>query len=560
MNKKICGIFSIILACVIETPTNAAVKVKNNNRSYADAYNQVVAVREQAAYMNSNTPYATTASATENLPVAVDDKNLADSILNNKSTDVSRADLDACSMIYPGGIFRWGVAESGVRRSNDSTCISVIELRDVNNRVLATTTVAAGDTIKCNVDYFPAHGMSSDLRNGKIEVPADEPPTLKDVEAVMNEEQKQNAGIKIAAGTIIAGLAGNMLSPKEAGDTKLLGTGKSQIAGTLVAGGIGASVMAASSYSGKVAGDTIKSTAVNAASGMAVGNMMAGVSGSGSAIKIKKCSVDGVEKDCVYGKLQKKDAAELVNANETYFIDKSGTTYKCDGEYAKCVPVQKPVAIILDGNVDFATVDFDKNQTLEDTTEQCTWSDTEYKMTECKKGHTRTGTFYKIMSAKKATSSRSAYAVFDHIPAKFGGYSYSDFNKSSVFSNPMYYVRNSNGSVGSCLYNCYGTNSTSETKDDYQFEPMNENATDGDVVDLSNQARIKGTLVGAGAGGAMGALSGYQGAKSEIEQRWTDAIRVYNDSLTNFYCATGTRYLSQYNDYLEIPRLQQSEQ
>ena len=111
--------------------------------------------------------------------------------------------------------------------------------------------------------------------------------------------------MKIAAGAIIAGVAGNLLAKQDTsktGDSKIpLGTGKTQLLDTAVGAATGAGIMAVSSYTGKVAGDTIKSTAVNAASGMLIGNMMAGANGGDSVITTTKCSVNGIEHDCVVG-------------------------------------------------------------------------------------------------------------------------------------------------------------------------------------------------------------------------------------------------------------------
>ena len=85
------------------------------------------------------------------------------------------------------------------------------------------------------------------------------------------------------------------------------------------------------------------------------------------------------------------------------------------------------------------------------------------------------------------------------------------------------------------------------------FHPIYRNAEDGNLIDFGNKARLKSTLTGAGIGGVMGAFAGYQGAKQDVEERWVSAVREYNDSLTKFYCATGTRFLSQYNDVVTIP-------
>ena len=293
MKNKICKIslFSAILACLVGQDALARVNVKKAGAgNYASAYNQVNAVRQQAAYMEEQQYLATTASATDTLPVAVDDPELARSIMNNTSTMVSAVDLDNCSMIYPNGVFKWGVPESGIRKTPAQQCIAVVELRDANsNTVLATTTLAAGDSLKCNIDSFPEAGWENAL--GKVELPADEAPTMADAEAALNQEQKQNAGIKIAAAALVGGLAGNFLGPKEAGNNKMLGTGKGQLTGTAIGAVSAAGIMAASTYSGKVAGDTIKSTAVNAAAGAVVGNMAAGASGGEAVLEIKKCKV-----------------------------------------------------------------------------------------------------------------------------------------------------------------------------------------------------------------------------------------------------------------------------
>ena len=84
--------------------------------------------------------------------------------------------------------------------------------------------------------------------------------------------------------------------------------------------------------------------------------------------------------------------------------------------------------------------------------------------------------------------------------------------------------------------------------------PMYIDAEDGPIVDLGNKARLKTTLIGAGAGGALGAFTAYEGAQSDIDDRWVSAVREYKDSLQKFYCATGSRFLSYYNDPVFIPK------
>ena len=82
---------------------------------------------------------------------------------------------------------------------------------------------------------------------------------------------------------------------------------------------------------------------------------------------------------------------------------------------------------------------------------------------------------------------------------------------------------------------------------------MYVSAEDGGVIDLDNKARLKGTMIGAGVGGAAGAFTAYQGAQSDIDERWVSAVREYKDSLEKFYCATGNRFISYYNDIAVVP-------
>jgi hypothetical protein len=86
------------------------------------------------------------------------------------------------------------------------------------------------------------------------------------------------------------------------------------------------------------------------------------------------------------------------------------------------------------------------------------------------------------------------------------------------------------------------------------FKPLEVDSSDGGVIDMSNKARLGGTLTGAGIGGGVGAFTAYQGAQSEIDERWVAAVREYKDLLQKFYCGTGTRFLSFYNDTVVIPK------
>ena len=589
MKRKICKIslFSAILASVTALPSDAAVRTKNSNRSYADAYNQVNAMRYQAEHMNATATNATTASATANLPVMVSDEKLASAILNNTS-ETTMEHLELCSMIYPNGVFRWEIPESGIRQNQKPQCVAVVSLVDANtNAVLATTTLAAGDAMKCNIDSFPESGMN-EVALKKTLLPADVAPTMEDVVAVMNEEQKQNAGFKIAAGTIISAVAGNALAKKDAGDSGILGTGKNQIKGTAIGAVTGAGIMAASSYTGKVAGDTIKSTAVNAASGMIIGNMLAGQSSEGGILVVQNCKIEqgtagnvdqgttigAISKgdhDCIAGQISEKDTQQIcsfdvegdncaTNPDAIYLIASRGNSVKkCtqNGATLKCEPFYKElvdVNVVLANGTDTKRLKDIKESDFESIVRfaPAEGSDSVF---ESLQGAQKDTTFYKVHSAYTVTNTKNAYIVFPKSiqfeSGGLGGHKVSELEKIKSKQDYVYMYRNSDGSVGSPI---------TTSKDKLDFTPISGNASDGGLVDLSNQARTKGTIAGAAAGGALGGFAGYQGAQSEITDRWTTAIREYQDSLSNFVCQTGTRFLSQYNDYVEIPTLKDSDQ
>ena len=576
MTDRLCKIslFSAILASVISMPAVARVTVKKSG-SYAGAYNQVMNVRQQAEYMSANQIIATTNSATSTLPVAVDDANLEQDILNNNATDVNTDVLENCSMIYPTGVFRWGIPEAGIRKNPMNQCIAVVELRDANtNKVLAQTTLASGDAMKCNIDMFPESGWLKELED--VTLPLDAEPTIAQVEEIMNIEQRQNAGLKIAAAAIISGIAGNMLAPKEAGDTKLLGTGKTQLIDTAIGATAGAGIMAASTYTGKVAGDTIKSTAVNAATGMVVGNMAAGMSGGNGILYTTKCEVDGTEYDCIVGKIRipTKDSQYTYAApgEYIYLINRKKDLLRCkasectnitvsdDTCVKTCDPERSGELINIKVNTNngkklLSSIETDDDWWGKITSKKYRKTDEIFEDVSAISGSNETDPNVYTIVEEAITGStggdRLAYAVFNSLPRRLNGYKTSEW-ESLLANNPRYFSRNLDGTVGDEF-------KTVKNDEPPIFIYTQRDASDGALVDLSNEARNKATITGAVAGGARGGFAGYQGAKQEVSERWTAAIREYNDSLSNFVCMTGARFLAKYNDYAEIPEMRKSE-
>ncbi len=535
MKTKTCNItlFSALVAC-FSGMSDAAFADSRGVKAYADAYNQVNIIREQQAYLDAQAAAAVQpASATVDLPVAVEDEKLARAITENKS-DTKISDLERCSMIYPNGVFKWGIPQSGIRKNQKPQCIAVVNLVDAETKsILATTTVAAGDAMRCNIDMFPEEGYEVALSN--VELPADEPPTMKDAEKALNKEQKHNAGIKIAAAALIGGLAGNMLGPKKKDDDKLLGTGKMQLLTTAAGAAGAAGLMAASSYSGKVAGDTIKSTAASATAGMLAGNMAAGLMSSESVLGTTKCTVKvgdkSEEMDCVPGRAYK------ATDTETVYMTKGGTTvYTCNknNDQFSCTSYDF-IDLTINGKSIEKITDWDSidGAICKETDGGSTYSAstcTEENVEKLFKGQ-----------GKKYSEDWAAYAVFKKdLPTKPLGYKVGDFDKLKKNPGVIYYERKSDNTVGNKL------------NQSVSFEPAARNAQDGSIIDLNNEARAKATMLGTAAGGALGGFSGYQGAQAEIVDRWTTAMREYDEYLLKFYCATGTRYLNKYNEYFEI--------
>lgn len=567
MTDKLCRIslFSAILACTTGIPPVSLADSRVNS-SYAGAYNQVLAMQQQQEYVDSvvDTPQIQTASTTATLPVEVEDARLAAKIKNNTSDSVTISDLEKCAMIDIRGVFKWGVPKSGMRQTLQPQCIAVVDLVDYNTKkVLATTTVAAGDAIKCNIDEFPESGYLPAL--GEVILPADNPPTEKDVEKALNKEQKQNAGFKIAAAAIIGGLAGNALSPKESGDSKLLGTGKKQMAGSAIGALAAGGIMAASSYSGKVAGETIKSGAVNATAGMIVGNMAAGMSNTGSVLATAKCTLGKQEHDCVIGHFYKKIAPlpekQRVNKEEKsveYYTTSTGnSTYYCyeDNQRTKCTSFNKPLQ-----NISLVTVD--KKSVLLSSTKPADFGVNNRfepfyirnNQLEAKSQNDNEQAYFQIDTAWVSSVAKMAYAVLDNLPSKTFGYKVSDFESSLKKKVTGYYVRyNNTTTVGNRLDQKDGKTINAA---EYTFTPAARSSEDGGIIDLSNEARAKATMAGAGAGAALGGFVGYQGAQSEISERLVTALNDYTNSLNNFYCTTGKRFMSFYNGLAEVPSYQ----
>ena len=558
--------YSLFAALIGAMPycADAAMRVGNNSRSYAQAYQQVNSMRNpvQTAQPQTQQMVVVTPSTDveNNLPVRVADEELAQEIATQPTDSAAYDRLTQCAMIYPNGEFAWDSPTIGSGVGGADTCVAVVELRGYQagpngeDLVLARANLAAGDRITCNIGSFPESTMITSAVES-FTFPADRAPTMDDVVAQMNQEQKQNAGMKIVAGALIGGLGGNMSGANDPGNDSLLGTDRGKVQNTVIGALSGAALMAGNAYAGKVAGDTILSVGVNAAAGGVVGNMSA--SGD-SVLRIERCEINGESTTCLWGALVTSTALP-VSQTAYYNID-TGVTYVCDANGNNCNE-QDLVSIRLTAFPDNTVDELERDQIIEtinmDAGKQYFMAIENGKIS--------------IVSASDATSANSEYAdnidgsrgifakiasagtIDQQIPAmiqmtdKAFGMTSEDWRewKSANGAGRPIYGRSGNG-VAYAL---------SEPGDINNFYPMMQDATDGSLIDFGNKARLKSTLIGAGVGGALGGFAGYQGAQLDVQNRWVSAVREYEDSLSKVYCATGNRYLSSYNDMVFIPTM-----
>lgn len=559
-----------LLAAFLPSVAMGGIRVGNASRNNAQGYQQVNEMRYGAADANQAAMMAQAANA--ELPIPVSDSKISDSIKNgDANAESNMARLEQCAMIYPDGEFEWARPTLGRGAGGAIGCTAVVEMRavgaakDGGDAILARGNLAVGDIVECNISNFPE---SSHLTAaGEIEFPADRAPTMDDVVKAMNQEQKQNAGIKIAAGAILGGLGGNVAGAPEPGSDNLLGGGKAKTQSTIVGALGGAALMAGNAYTGKVAGDTILSAGVNAAAGAVVGNVVAA---GDSVLRIMPCTVDGQDKKCLWGYWEETES--LPDGAVAYVSAKSPSNFKvCDQEDGKetcefaeldidaaTIPGYTHEKVVTDKDgteskqqvftqtnratgdkIDIETI-FRQDQFQHATDKTC------YKNGKMESGWTScqdpwvklSGTVYKVTSSTPAM-------VVDVEDKTFGWKKeeWSDFLKK--YSNAEVVGRSGAGIATNLA-------AGKKTLADDGFRPAYQDSEDGGIVDISNKARLKGTLTGAGVGGGMGAFSGYQGAQKDIEDRWLLAQEEYRGRLSKIYCATGNRFLSTYNSVIEI--------
>ena len=547
----------LLLCCpyvfgLVSNSANAAVKIGNLSRANkAQAYQQINETRYQADLANQQAMMqaAAVAAIPQELPVAVPDQELAQQIQSgDPQATVSMAQLEKCSKIYPNGQFEWSKPTVGRGAGGAKTCVAVVEMRAAQagpngeDLVVARGNLAAGDFVKCNISAFPQATWLQDA--GNVEFPADAEPTREEVVAVMNEEQKQQAGLKILAGGLVAAFAGNAMGDNDPGKDGVLGTSKSKLKSTAVGALGGAGLMAASAYGGKVGGDVIMSAGVNVAAGALIGNMSAA---GDSVLRVEKCVIDGRETSCMYGKLiEQKNPIE---SYKTAYVNKNNSNIfmVCDNSNKNC-----EFSRLMNESIDSAGVtdcgiagksaaecmyqDIVNDSFEGVKTKYCykaLSNNAEKEMVEDSSnnncdGDTEQGPWIKLKSANEQGDTYAA--MMADVEDKAFGWKKSEFKAlmaDKYKDNPIY-QRDAKGVVRGEAVSLNAGGAT------FVFEPVSIDATDGGLIDMDNKARMKSTLVGAGAGAGLGAFTAYQGTQTEIEERWVSAIREYKDSLNMF--------------------------
>ena len=558
-NAILCSIVSILVGTSAHYAFGG-IRVGNLSRNYANSYKNTAALEQQ--YYDSIAAEADTPVDID-LPVRVADKQIADKIKSgDKTVGADYNTLNNCAAIYPDGEFIWDVPTIGRNAGGKPTCVAVVEMRVRGaNGALEYTTVArgklaAGDAVNCNISDFPYSSYLPDAM--RVTFPADNAPTHDDVIRVLNEEQKNKAGLKIAAATVAAGVAGNMVGAQEPGKDGLFGTNSEKMKTTLGGALIGAALMTAGTFSGKVAGDTILHAGVNAAAGGVIGNMMA--TGE-SVLRVTKCNDGGVETTCLWGNIVKTAKAEGIG-DETYYCPKDGNVIVCDRS-----KTQYPCVIDNSLILKYIKPDDGKTPIKPEELKQAVGFE---QVLRGKATPYRYNTEEKNVDSNVTSSDAYCYNAYVEkragapIPAVIVGFEdtrafgtkLADWTqwKNTHKTGVRMCQRDGHGNpTGDCRLKA--SDDTEYTIED--FNPLTMDTDDGGVVDFSNKARLGSTLKGAGVGGALGGFSGYQGAQADIEARFVEATREYNDSLEKIYCGTGKKFLTFYNDVVSLPAVKE---
>ncbi|MCQ2599065.1 MAG: hypothetical protein MJ187_01655 [Alphaproteobacteria bacterium] len=568
----ICSILTIVAGVVVtQSSAIAAVHVSNAARSRADAYNQVnqmIAISQSQQITDENS-----------LPVRVADTDLARKLIQgDTSIHVTFTDLNNCKETYPAAEFAWDKPNVGLSSNKSDQCVGVVRMYGYqmgpggSDALLATANLPIDGSIKCNISEFPESGYTTYA--GQVTFPADNEPTMDDVKRAMNRESKQNAGLKIAAMALTGGVIGNMVGNNPENPGNIFGSNKEKVHSTAIGATSGAALAAASAYSGKVAGDAILNAGIAAAGGGIVANISASTNPDSNKLRIEKCTIDGKDTTCLWGYLIITDEK---HANAAMFYNVNlHESYVCEDNLTKCTTtsLHEPIFEYDNKEIYAETLNPENLKTVNGLARYRNYTDTNDSncngLFSC---FMETTDNLSIPGDKKFINNETIIvkltkgsAIDTKIPAMieykggntFFGKSKNDWLKTEkkkfIDNNAQVYGRLANGLQGTLI-----ANNATPKKPIESFEPMTIGADDdhGNIIDLSNKARLGATIKGAAVAATEAAGAGVAQANKEISERYVSAVAEYNGSLQKIYCKSGERYLGKYNDIVEIPKIQQ---
>ncbi|MBO4672331.1 MAG: hypothetical protein J5608_01610 [Alphaproteobacteria bacterium] len=525
-----------IVALFPYSMANAALRISNN----ALVNSQIQMNAERAAIL--------AAQNAEPQPARVITTN------NGEKITVSNEEMNACQSIYPNGVFDWLQPTSGRNKGGPATCVANIELRAYKGTaytVLASAWLAAGDSMNCNIDDFTEITPSG----MQYTYPADNPPTEEEVAAVMAQENKSHAGFKILAASLVGGIGGNLVGSNDPGKDSAIGLDKGKLKTTAIGALGGAALMTASTQVNDYkAGSAILSTGMNAAAGAVAGNVL----GSGDdVIKFGPCKLGDRDTTCLYGSVTRDaGSAQKYDTNHNLFYDFTNKrTLQCDKDSSGGFKNCRAGPAVTD--IEFGDIKVEQNDIASSTfyndkikpAGNCKVSTT-YEFNEkdkdIKKASNKSACNILQITSATAAGNRIAVFIEDTNNAHRKAFGYKNWEEA----------KNALGLKGKTDVDMYDTQGKKlENVDFANFTPAWQSADDSDAVDFGNKARTKATLMGAGGGAALGAISGVAGANAEIQQRWQAEMENYKASLKDLSCSTGGRYLAGYNTIVVIPEM-----
>ncbi|MDR2686095.1 MAG: hypothetical protein LBB23_05030 [Rickettsiales bacterium] len=539
------------------------------------------------------------ARLTKELPIRVANHMTEMKIRNgDNSAGVDLDDLHICASISVGATFAWDkpTIKTGIGHidMNKDDCVMEVELRmnrpnklDPNRNEqlsLARMNVPYGTIVDCHLDSFPSEGYLPDIMAAGVELPADRAPEMADVEKVMNSERKQNAWFKVLGAAVIGGVGGNMLSQGNSG--KMVGLkdiGGAGWAKTLGGAAIGAGGMYVAQESmGYQGGTMLESAMMGGAGGAVLGNMTAGLTGYGDDV-LKFGSCDGKDSDseeCIWG--------FVYDTSDMY----ENVPVVCDVNFncrlmGELVPNQSTFMLSLssvNSSRKYFLVDADVKNAGTAASNSSSSSAAAPVPANNKPWNTTKPVFcrnFKAINAPTCTKHSDADCI-DKKQNSIGNFTNDPGSNGEITPT----TTKTNFLIGTCTTGgtprrkflnlaasgCSKPKNTKDfetncKKDDRkcsdtsisqatsckEFEPAMISATDGGILDLSNKARNKATLIGAAGGAGVGGFSGYKRAEDEMQQRLFAAQKEWEESQKKFGCYSGAKFFGVYGQPFNVP-------